>query len=279
MIDSRLARFVQIELEWAKRHDWPPRQYPQNEEPGGHKFWLMISGRAEVATDDAVFHLEPGMAFLITKWQYRRVVTITEPTVMLSLGFQSTLFYHLDLLQSLTCPVLWRPADDDWQRLHLWLMHLIEENRFFPEDRTTTLAGWGLATAIFGLCWQYLEAEKLVEPPPHELPSWLLGALQHIRTQPAESVTQWSRAVGFSPSQFRRLFQEHVGVTPQEYLKRLRLEEVQRLLAFSDLPISDIAAEVGYTSLSHFSRLFRDTLGLTPVQYRRSQLKSLHQRP
>lgn len=73
---------------------------------------------------------------------------------------------------------------------------------------------------------------------------------------------------GISPFHFLRLFASVLGVTPHQYLVRSRLRHAARLLADDDLPITDVAYEVGFGDLSNFVRTFRRAAGLSPRRFR-----------
>jgi AraC-like DNA-binding protein len=53
-------------------------------------------------------------------------------------------------------------------------------------------------------------------------------------------------------------------------IRRLRILRAIDLLADIDLPVTRIAIEVGYSSLSAFNTAFRDLIGQTPTEYRKS---------
>ena len=59
-----------------------------------------------------------------------------------------------------------------------------------------------------------------------------------------------------------------MGSSPRRYILRHRLETAKDLLARSDLPLSEIAAEAGFYDASDFGKRFREQEGLTPRQYR-----------
>jgi AraC family transcriptional regulator len=67
---------------------------------------------------------------------------------------------------------------------------------------------------------------------------------------------------------FARLFRKITGTTPHAYLAGLRLERARRLLAETDLPISEVGARVGYENQSHFTKIFHEATGLTPRAFR-----------
>ena len=66
-----------------------------------------------------------------------------------------------------------------------------------------------------------------------------------------------------------RRFAVATGMSPLEYVHRLRIEEAKQMLETADEPIEVVAAEVGYQDASFFSRLFRRRVGMTPAHYRR----------
>lgn len=73
---------------------------------------------------------------------------------------------------------------------------------------------------------------------------------------------------GISPFHFLRLFASVLGVTPHQYLVRSRLRHAARLLADDDLPITDVAYEVGFADLSNFVRTFHRAAGVSPRRFR-----------
>ncbi|QBQ55505.1 GlxA family transcriptional regulator [Nitrosococcus wardiae] len=77
------------------------------------------------------------------------------------------------------------------------------------------------------------------------------------------------RLSGLAERTFKRRFQQATGMSPLEYVHALRLEEAKQMLEASDLPIENIANEVGYEDAAFFSRLFRRKVNLTPAQYRK----------
>lgn len=65
-----------------------------------------------------------------------------------------------------------------------------------------------------------------------------------------------------------RIFREETGMTPYQYLKQLRLRRACTLLTESDMSIGEIAAAVGYQSVSAFIAQFKSCYGITPRAYR-----------
>lgn len=68
---------------------------------------------------------------------------------------------------------------------------------------------------------------------------------------------------------FLRQFKQYTGFTPHSYLIMIRIFEAKRLLRFSDMTISEIAAGVGIEHVGHFIDLFKKSEGMTPGIYRK----------
>jgi AraC-like DNA-binding protein len=92
-----------------------------------------------------------------------------------------------------------------------------------------------------------------------------------LDAQAAEELTldDLAAQVGLSPFHFLRVFRNVLGVTPHQYLVRMRLRQAARLLT-TDAPIVRIAYDVGFGDLSNFVRTFRRAAGVSPSAFRKA---------
>ncbi|TDO52527.1 AraC family transcriptional regulator of arabinose operon [Kribbella sp. VKM Ac-2527] len=81
-------------------------------------------------------------------------------------------------------------------------------------------------------------------------------------------VPRLARAVNLSVSRFAHLFREQLGVGPQQFVERRRLDAACRLLELTTRPVASVAAEVGYPDPLYFSTRFRRHTGTSPTAYR-----------
>ncbi len=72
-----------------------------------------------------------------------------------------------------------------------------------------------------------------------------------------------------SPGNLNRVFRQSTGVSPVEYLIRLRLKVAMERLTGTSFPITQIAFEVGFNDSNYFTRCFKRFIGVTPFQYRK----------
>lgn len=75
-------------------------------------------------------------------------------------------------------------------------------------------------------------------------------------------------SIGFSKYHFSRLFKQYTNYTFCDYLNYRRVKVSEELLCDTELPITEVALQAGFSSISTFNRLFKQSKGCTPTEYR-----------
>lgn len=98
-------------------------------------------------------------------------------------------------------------------------------------------------------------------------------ALGYLYTHFSEAITVGDAAsyVGYTPNYFNTCFHRQMGQPFGEYLRQMRLTYAENLLRSSPLPVTEVAYESGFGSLSYFSRCFRDRYGVSPQEFRKNE--------
>ena len=98
-----------------------------------------------------------------------------------------------------------------------------------------------------------------------------MHSISFIHNHPAESisVSQLATMEFLSPSRYRALFKEHMGISPQEYVIFTKLQHACRLLENTQMSILEISHAIGYADAQYFSRLFAKHIGSSPSAYRK----------
>lgn len=78
-----------------------------------------------------------------------------------------------------------------------------------------------------------------------------------------------ARAVGLPHPKLNFCFREVYGTTIFGYLREMRLNKAKSLLDEGRMNVTEVAYEVGYSSLSHFAKAFREYNGAAPGNYLR----------
>lgn len=88
------------------------------------------------------------------------------------------------------------------------------------------------------------------------------------------SVKNISAVASICVRECQRIFHRYLNCTPIEYVRQRRLLLAARQLSLTDLPVTDIAINCGFTSPSYFTRQFRLLTGITPTKYRADSQKN-----
>jgi len=96
-------------------------------------------------------------------------------------------------------------------------------------------------------------------------------ALQFIRDHQNEplQVSDVINAVALSRRALQLRFRRVLGRSILDEIRRVRTDQVAKMLAETNLPVSKIAMEMGYTGIDHIARYFRREKGMTPLAYRK----------
>ena len=82
------------------------------------------------------------------------------------------------------------------------------------------------------------------------------------------NVDSLATKMGLGRSQFYRKIKALTNYSPVELLRNLRLKRSRELLLTTDMTISEVAYEVGFTAPAYFTRCYREAFGETPTELR-----------
>ncbi|SEQ71259.1 AraC family transcriptional regulator, regulatory protein of adaptative response / methylphosphotriester-DNA alkyltransferase methyltransferase [Virgibacillus subterraneus] len=101
---------------------------------------------------------------------------------------------------------------------------------------------------------------------------WVLQAEAYMREHSSEQLTLDSVAEGChgSPYHLHRVFKQVNGITPLEYIHRIRMEKAIFYLRRTDKSIREICTLIGVPNASYFATMFKKGTGQTPRKFRKS---------
>ena len=134
----------------------------------------------------------------------------------------------------------------------------------------TPVALYNHAGAIIGLAGISVDLQTASES--HPAYQRLAAVDAHIRAHFNLRVTlgELTRIAGISVAQLERYCKRVFHLTPRQMIQKVRLEHAHRLL-HTDMPITEVALQCGYTDHSAFTRQFKAATGFTPRQYRETR--------
>jgi len=99
------------------------------------------------------------------------------------------------------------------------------------------------------------------------LEAWIYGHLSDVTL----NVDELARSMGFGRSSFYRKVNALTGMTPNNYIRKIRMEKSKQMLEESNLTISEIAYKTGFNSAFYFSKCFKEYYGMPPSQFRNGE--------
>lgn len=121
------------------------------------------------------------------------------------------------------------------------------------------------ANRIAALLYQLLH---FVEKTKQRVSDEMEAACQYIEANLTENISlaDLAEVAGFSLSWFKHRFSREIGVTPANYILRLKIKAIQDELA-EGCNLAELAAKYGFSSHSHLTAVFRKHVGMTPSSY------------
>lgn len=128
-----------------------------------------------------------------------------------------------------------------------------------------------LLKLILKLARYFNKENNLVE---HELPDRSVFKIRSaaeilIRDFPKADEKEVAKELQMSSGHFSRLFKKVMGMSFSDYATSLRINKARSYLLTTQMSITEIAFETGYSSASHFIRVFKQRFGKTPTEYKR----------
>jgi LacI family transcriptional regulator len=100
----------------------------------------------------------------------------------------------------------------------------------------------------------------------------VLAAVRYIREQVHRQITvkDLLRAVPINRRYLERKFKQHIGRTPLQEIRRVRMEKAKQLLSGTDLSMPAVASRSGFPNPARLANVFRESTGMTPTKYRKT---------
>lgn len=106
--------------------------------------------------------------------------------------------------------------------------------------------------------------------PKYDFVEALKNAIAHNLSNEEFDIRQETMKIGVSFDYMRHCFKEETGMTPLEYLTKLRIEQAKRYLRHNQFySVGEIAHLCGFFDRYYFSRCFHKQTGISPKEYRK----------
>lgn len=144
-----------------------------------------------------------------------------------------------------------------------WLARRLQ-SEFRQRDTAASLAIEGIVLEILA------EGVREAMNGSRSAPRWLQRAKELIQENflAVPSLGELAGEVGVHPVHLSREFRRYFDCTVGEYMRKLRVNHAEHLLARTATPLVEIASVCGFADQSHFSSTFKRAVGVTPARFR-----------
>lgn len=113
--------------------------------------------------------------------------------------------------------------------------------------------------------------EKMGLPAGSENKSKIVLALEYVNDHYKDEIMicDLAECCHLSETHFRRLFQNDMNMTPIEYINLIRVQRACDFMKKEDCHMEELAARVGYQTMSTFNRNFKQIIGISPYQWKK----------
>lgn len=132
---------------------------------------------------------------------------------------------------------------------------------------------------ILSETWNLLIKELQENPGNHNITGTdqtnrLRSMIAYINQYYSEKIAlaEIAKAASVSEREASRCFKKNIGQSPMEYLIQYRLNQSKKLLLETNMTITDICQQCGFSDSAYFGKVFRKSCGMTPSEYRSSSI-------
>lgn len=173
-----------------------------------------------------------------------------------------------------TLPSLHLDQSQDWHKPAIG--HLLEIHRITQEKSLALELRTQIELSRFWLLlytW-FQNSPKNLQPYSLKNQERLQNILVYIQQHYSEKITleDIAASVNICRSECCRFFKAQIGDTLFHYLLQYRIHQSLPLLADSNLSITEIAEQTGFSSPAYFSRTFHKFMGISPAEYRKNHI-------
>ena len=134
-------------------------------------------------------------------------------------------------------------------------------------DRHITLLIDGLTECLIAYLVRMLGGESKFNERPHVIPLDRVEDFVRSGLQCGISISDLADLCDMPRSTFGRHFKKQTGISPYQFVQRIRIEQAKAMLLSDCRDLAVIALRLGFSDQSHFSRCFRQATGMTPTDF------------
>lgn len=282
MISSITGSIRLIDLQYTKGH---PGYVYHSHRHTIFEFMYIISGKFEQVVNGHVYTLQRGDCLIIKPGMFHHTPPITEESEWFVFHFEVEDKKIHEILQMVQYSIIKR---EDEKSIHHAVDQFIkkysdplkklrvQEGRRIAEPGDSAIIMLEIQSSILQLIsllaryfYQQQQKEEAVSIPPshvylaHEAAYWL-----EKRAAENFKISELAVQLNVNRSHLTQCFKKVYGMSPRNYLTKIRIRKAKNLLIDTDWTMEKISEELQFSSTAHFVKFFLKDAGLTPLMFR-----------
>jgi len=212
------------------------------------ELYMQTRGTSEVVIDKRTYILKTGQAVLIFPFQYHSYKAIENSAHNICIFSPSIVPDYYGNGKII-------PTDNLFE--FVWLQKKVDNSFFYR-------------SIAYEICGEFDKGRTYTEKKNLFLQDKVVSVLLYVNENYKQKCLLYdaSTSVGFDYAYISKLFKKTIGITYNQYVNYLRIQESKKLLKNTEKTITEIASECGFLSLRAFNRKFSEMVGTTPSAYR-----------
>lgn len=225
---------------------------------------IVISGSGQQTFDNQTFSLSKGDIYVCRPLDVHQIdsdgITIRNVKIKESAMQQ----WILKKLYAFNNPVVYHLSEEQFNHFTYFFDLLQNELKQKASNvlETTSL----LCELIYTYFFRLGKADENRDNPINKVMFFLQHDNHFIQRVTLDEIADY---VGYSKFYTSTLFHKTYGITIQQYIVNLRIEYAKKLISKTNLSITEIALECGFSSSSNFYSQFTKLIGMSPLQYKK----------
>lgn len=232
-----------------------------------YEFEIILSGTGEILFNNKIFPIKPGTTSLTTPVDFHEL-NITSPLHILCIQF-STESISKDILArfcSLEKNIFYCNRNQTERTVSF--INLLKDN-FYNEVPSDIYVSRLLETLLLSFEKDFTTSENKYEHAPNPIQKAIVYIKSHFAENP--QLSDIADMLFLNKYYFCKLFKETVGENYKDYLRKLKIHHAYGLLQHTNMSITQICFESGYSSQSTFNRDFKTFFGVSPRDIRKNK--------
>lgn len=234
-----------------------------------YEFVLVLQGCCEVISGGVPYALNEGELALIGGGQIHSI-NITPPSKTAAIVIHPHIL-GTDCLNYFTKTLIFDPLYKNEDSVDTAVINNVRRLLDAVENKAPAydLRAKSIIADIFALL---IENNRFANKDTKTSEPVIESLVDFIHTNYRENISldMLSTLTNYSKAYIIRLFKQHTGKTPVEYVNSYRISRSFGLLSNTDMSILDVSMEVGFESTAYFIKLFKKLTGTTPLRWRTS---------